>query len=79
MEKKEEFKIRDLEILAWFGIPLWTFYHVLTTYGVNFLRENPSMGLVFFYASFPVIFAFTMKFIYNEFPLGAVFKAITKK
>ncbi len=79
MEKKEEFKIRDLEILAWFGIPLWTFYHVFSKYGMEYLKENPSFGLIFFYSSFPVLFAFTMKFIYDEFPLAAVIKAILRK
>ena len=78
-ENNEQFKLRDLEILAWFGIPAWTFYHVFTKYGVEYLRENPTMGLIFFYALFPVMFAFILKFIYNEFPVAALIKAILKK
>lgn len=79
MEEKKEIKLRDLEILAWFMIPGWTFYHVFSRYGMEFLRENPTFGLVIFYSSFPVMFAFLMKFIYDEFPIGAIYKAITSK
>lgn len=78
MENNQEFKLRDLEILAWFAIPAWTFYYVMTKYGMEYLQANPTFGLVFFYASFPVMFAFLMKFIYDEFPVGAAIVAIAK-
>lgn len=79
MEKIEQLKIKDLEIALWLLIPIWTSYHVLSKYGVDYLKANPTFSLVIFYASFPVMFAFLMKFIYDEFPLGAIYKAITTK
>jgi|APLak6261663012_1056037.scaffolds.fasta_scaffold16827_2 hypothetical protein len=79
MEEKNDFRLRDLEILAWFLIPAWTFYYILNKYGIEYLQEHPTFGLIFFYASFPVMFAFLMKFIYDEFPFGAIFKAIFDK